>query len=160
MAKKALARKELRRRLLGQLQADCSQSTASLASKLGADASTVGRLRNELVAKKYVRAQKAILNPTRFQLHTLAFIQLSLERESEFQKKLAKLIEMPEVQEIHYIQGEFDFLIKIRVHSNAEVMSFIQEQLTSHHEVKATRTMITMGSPKETTDIPVGDSEN
>lgn len=155
MAQDRHNQRELRRELLRSLQSNCDRTNVDLASEFGIDASRLSRLRNELSKNGQVIAYKAILNPSRFGLHTLAFVELALEEEKEFEKTLKELKAIPEIQEIHYIQGDFDFLLKIRVHSNAEIMDFIKDQLTARHNVRRVRTIITMGSPKETTDIPL-----
>jgi Lrp/AsnC family leucine-responsive transcriptional regulator len=102
-----------------------------------------------------IKCYKAILNSTNFGLTTLAFVRITLRDETDFRATLAQLNAHAEIQEIHTIGEGYDFLIKIRVPSNEKLWLFLQEQLSPMNNIQRTDTMMVMGSPKETTDLPI-----
>jgi DNA-binding Lrp family transcriptional regulator len=155
VARGSQERGELRKRLLELLQRNCSRPNKDLAFELKVDASNLSRLKDRMEKEGYIKDYKAILNPEVFGLNTLAYVKIALERPTEDASTVEFLKEQPEIQEIHDIQGPFDMILKVRVHTNADVMEFIHTKLTQEHNIKDTETVLTMGTRKETTDIPV-----
>jgi len=145
----------LRTHLLKILQENSDRPNKDLAYDLKIDPSSLSRLRDRLEKDKYIVAYKAILDPLKFGYTTLAYIQISINEQTGVSNTLEFLLSQPEIQEIHHIQGEFDMLLKVRAKSNADIMSFIQNKLNLDRNIKRTNTTITMGTVKETTDIPI-----
>jgi len=157
MANNSENRRDLKAQLLRAIQANCDRPNKDLAFDLDVDASTLSRLRDRLEKEKLIKAYKAILDPERFGLVTLAYIKLALTKtdKDSVAETVRYLAELPEVQEIHSIQGQFDMMVKIRVKSNNDVLEFTLQKTTQDHNIKDTETMIIMRTHKESTDIPV-----
>ena len=157
MARNRETRPNVEIRLMEALQQNCDRPNKDLAFDLEIDASTLSRIKDRLEKEGYIKNYKAVLNPSFFQLGTLAFIRIAL---SEADRKhvdatVQFLGSCPEVQELHSIEGEYDMLIKIRVGSNADVLDFTLNKLTLANNIKDTSTMIMLATHKETTDIQI-----
>jgi Lrp/AsnC family transcriptional regulator, leucine-responsive regulatory protein len=145
--------RSLRERLLTVLQADSDRLNKDIADELGTDASRISRLRSELKSSGHIKQCKAILDPDLLGLHTCAFILLQVEVKTEFQGTIKFLLSKPEVQELHCIEGEYDFLLKIRTGTNRDLFSFVTDVLVKEHNVARTNTIIVMDTRKETLDL-------
>jgi DNA-binding Lrp family transcriptional regulator len=64
----------------------------------------------------------------------------------------------PEVQEVHLISGEWDFLIKIRAPDVAGVGNFLAEKLRTVKGIDKTITCMVFETAKETTEIDLSTS--
>jgi DNA-binding Lrp family transcriptional regulator len=69
-----------------------------------------------------------------------AFVQIALEKGE--QEAFTKLEAMQEVQEIHFIFGEWDILAKLDIPSPEALSTFIIEKVRPLPGVKLTSTMI------------------
>lgn len=157
MARKREETEGLRKSLLRALQEDCDRPNKDLAHALQVDASTLSRLRERVQHDGLVRAYKAVLDPEKFGLPILAFIQIALIETSRDKVNSVQslLIARAEIQEIHNIEGDFDMLLKARFKTPGAITGFITETLNKENNIKDTKTQIIMGTIKETMDIPL-----
>lgn len=139
------------------MQEDCDLPNKDLAYKLDVDAATVSRSKRALKADGSIKAYKAILDPEKFGLDTLAYIQVALEdtSKSKVDETVKFLAGRAEVQEIHHIHGEFDLFIKVRFRRNSEILEFVQQMLTKENNITDTNTIFIFGTAKDTTDIAI-----
>jgi DNA-binding Lrp family transcriptional regulator len=61
----------------------------------------------------------------------------------------------PEVQEIHIITGDWDFLIKVKERDVSSVGRFVVDKLRTVQGISKTLTCMVFDSAKETTDVPI-----
>ena len=158
MAERREAKRDcLRLDLLRSLQQDSDRPNKDYASELGVDQSSLSRLRDRLKREGYIKQYKAILDPGRFGLETLAFIKIALRKtdRKEADATVQFLLANPLVQEAHSIEGDFDMFIKVRLHSNKEVLEFIQNTLMTHANIKDTNLMLVLATHKENADIDI-----
>jgi DNA-binding Lrp family transcriptional regulator len=146
---------DLRIRLLRALQKNCAQTNKELSSALGADASVVSRLRHRCQQDGTIAGYRAVLNPRAFGKSTVGFVKLALIKtdEANLDATIAFFSSQPEVQEIHSIEGEYDLLVKLRVVSNADVLSFDTKKAIPKNNVRDTSTMLVFDTYKETGEI-------
>jgi len=155
MPRKQPERRQLRKELLQLLQDNCNRPNTELAHALNVLPSTVSRLRSELESSGYIKSYRAEINPKKFGLQTLVFMQIALESERDFESTFKILEVHPEVQELHCLEGDYDFLIKLRVSTNEDVWNFIKTQLKEKHNFKKFNTIPVMTTLKETCAIPI-----
>ena len=129
----------LKVKLLRELQNDSDRKNKEVANDLGIDPSTLSRLKDRLETEGYITYYRAVLNPRKFGLNTIAFIKIALEKtDSSHLKSTVKfLTNQMGVQEIHMIEGDYDIFIKIRVKSNEDVWK-ISQKLSSTNNIKDT----------------------
>lgn len=95
------------------------------------------------------------LNPEQFDRRLIAFIRVltrSVGNQSQTGERLAAI---PEVQEVHYVDGEDCYLIKIRIGDTAELATVIRDKIAAIDEVVATRTTTVLHTYKETARFPI-----
>ena len=64
----------------------------------------------------------------------------------------------PEVQECHFISGEYDNLLKIVLEDIVAYRMFVLDKLLAIPEVEKTRSAISLGQWKSTTALPLASS--
>jgi Lrp/AsnC family transcriptional regulator len=102
---------EMDRKILGELQADASQSLDEIARKVGSSKTPVwNRIRRMREDGAIVRTT-AILDPEALGLEACFFVLIrTSEHEAEWQRRfLQALQERPEVLEAHRLAGDIDY---------------------------------------------------
>jgi Lrp/AsnC family leucine-responsive transcriptional regulator len=95
------------------------------------------------------------LNPEQFDRRQVAFIQVRTRLVGDQPRIGEQLAAIPEVQEVHYVDGEDCYLIKVRVADTAELATVIREKIAAVEEVVATRTTTVLNTYKETARFPI-----
>ena len=106
-------------------------------------------LEQQGIIRKYV----AILDDVKVGGGITAFVEVFIEHprhEDRFVKLARKL---DEVQECHYVTGEFSLLLKVRVRDMAALQRLLLEQLAAHEGVRQTRTVMVLSTVKEETYV-------
>ncbi len=100
-----------------------------IAKKLELRPSTVAYRIKRLEEKGVIKKYTAILDPEKVDRGFLAFVfgQAALGPITDLDRPGKKLAKIPEVQEVHFITGEWDYLIKFRVKDQKEYYRVIQE---------------------------------
>ena len=110
------------RDILNCLQEDARMKYSDIAKRIGKPISTVferiKRLEESGVIKQYV----TILNPDKVEKGLIAYLlgQAQLGEKVDLDEVGKRLASIPEVQELHFITGEWDFLLKMRVKDEKE----------------------------------------
>ena len=74
----------------------------------------------------------------------------------EFQKAVELMRSLDEVQECHYVAGEFSCLVKVKVPDRQALRELVLDRLNSLDGVRQTRTLIVLETAKETTRMALG----
>ncbi|HDH07146.1 MAG TPA: Lrp/AsnC family transcriptional regulator [Thermoproteales archaeon] len=150
-------------RILEELQVNCRIKVKELARKIGKPITTIYARIRRLEEQGYIKAYKAMLNPQKFGLETLAFVFVSFtygtERRMDQREVLRKIASFPEVQEAHIITGDWDILLKVRVKNVEELGKFIVDKLRTVEGVEKTLTSVVLDTAKESYEIPLRCSE-
>lgn len=123
--------KEDDKELLNLLQDDnaCVPRITTLAHKLGLPTSTVKTKIDKLVKEGYVRGFSADLEPEKVGRGFTVFISayVPLKKELDHVEDVAKEVsKIPEVLEIYYVSGEWDYLLKLRVRDREEYVRVVK----------------------------------
>jgi Lrp/AsnC family transcriptional regulator, leucine-responsive regulatory protein len=95
------------------------------------------------------------LNPEQFDRRQIAFILVRTRSVGDQPHTGEQLAAIPEVQEVHYVDGEDCYLVKLRVADTAELAAVIREKIAAVEEVVATRTTTVLNTYKETARFPI-----
>lgn len=95
------------------------------------------------------------LNPEQFDRRQIAFILVRTRSVGDQPRIGEQLATIPEVQEVHYVDGEDCYLVKVRVADTAELAAVIREKFAAVEEVVATRTTTVLNTYKETARFPI-----
>jgi len=141
------------RELLHELQADSKRGLRELSRKLGLPISTVHEKIKRLERDGYIKGYHAILDEKKLGFAVTGFILVSVNytaapktTQAEIAAKAAKL---PNVQEVHIITGEWDFLVKAKAESVEELGKMVTGKLRTIPGVEKTLSIITYETVKE-----------
>ncbi len=95
------------------------------------------------------------LNPAQFDRRQIAFIEIRTRSVGDRPETGHELAAIPEVQEVHYVDGDDCYLVKLRVADTAELAAVIREKIAPIDDVVATKTTTVLHTYKETARIPI-----
>jgi len=148
------------RAILTVLAGDGRISIADLARRIGLSKSpTQARLRR-LEADGVITGYRALIDPIRMGLDHVAFVEVRLNdtREAALAAFNAAVARIGEIEQVHLIAGNFDYLMKIRTRSMSEYRVVLAEKISTLPHLANTSTYVAMQAVKE--DGPLGPLEN
>ena len=128
-------------------------SITDLAREIGLSKSpTQARLRR-LEREGVISGYRALIDPIRLGLDHVSFVELSMTdtREASLAAFKAAVLKIPEVEQVHLIAGNFDYLLKIRTQSMSDYRRVLAEQISTLPHVSKTSTYVAMEAVKENT---------
>ncbi|MBN1591793.1 MAG: Lrp/AsnC family transcriptional regulator [Candidatus Coatesbacteria bacterium] len=140
--------------ILSMLQEDCKIPQVELARSVGLSPASISERLKRLEKKGVVKSYTAILDPHSLGISITAFVFVFVEHPSYEAELLAKLDDVPEVQECHHVTGDFSLLLKVRTKNIKTFEHLLFHSINSIPGVRQTKTTIVLSSPKETTHIP------
>lgn len=146
---------EIDAQLLHILQQDGRITNADLAKQVGLSAPSVLQRVRALEKAGLIRQYVAILDPEKLGRKLTAFVNVSLVmHESQPIERFRKAItELPEVQEVYNVTGDFDFLLKIQVRDMRHYETLIREKITKIRGIARLNTSFVLGTAKQSTQI-------
>ena len=146
------------RKILEQMQKDCSISTTDLAERVGLSQSPCWRRLQRLKDDGYIKKQVAILDRGKFgsSLYILAYLKMATLTEKQRAEFLRSIQVIPEILECHTVFGEMDIVMKIIAQSLEWYQKFIFETILKLPGVQDIQSTVTLVELKSTTEIPLG----
>lgn len=111
-------------KILKILQADGRTALSEIARRLDMGTATIHERVNQLESKGYIREYRAVLDPELLSIDRVAFVRVTTEA-GRFSEVAERLVEEPDVQEIHEVTGDADLLLKVRVSEQRELTEFL-----------------------------------
>ena len=147
---------EMDRKILGELQAEASQSLDEIARKVGSSKTPVWNRIKRMREAGVILRQTAILDPEALGLEACFFVLIrTSEHEADWQRKfLTALQARPEVMEAHRLAGDIDYILKVRV-KNARAYDTFYQALISEVRIYNVTALLSMEEIKSTTVLPV-----
>ncbi|MBK0329390.1 Lrp/AsnC family transcriptional regulator [Rhodobacteraceae bacterium F11138] len=146
-------------RILAVLSENGRISIADLARHIGLSKSpTQARLRR-LEADGTITGYRALIDPIRLGLDHVAFVEVRLNdtREAALAAFNAAVARIGEIEQVHLIAGNFDYLMKIRTRSMSEYRIVLAEKISTLPHVAGTSTYVAMQAVKEDASLgPLG----
>ncbi len=137
------------------LQEDGRISNADLAQRVGLTPPTVLRRVKLLEERGYIKSYTAVLDPLRFGLTVAAFIFVESVSGCDLDALFTSLAQLPGVQEVHRVVGEWCFLLKVRTENPQTLEDLLYRDLRKHPDVRRTFTTLATSSPFETSALPL-----
>lgn len=133
-------------RLIDALQRDASLSREALAETVGLSPSQVARRRQALEESGVVRRYRAEIDPEKLGLGILVFMHVKLDAHSpQNSRRFQAFVQsIGEVLEAHALAGDFDYVLKVRVASLADLARLVNDVLLPHDSVDRVRSEIVM----------------
>ena len=136
-------------RILEALQDDARCSRAALARRVGMSPAAVHERIKRLERAGIVTGYHAHLDPALAGSELLTYVEVFIEPPSEESAFLEAMAARPEVQEIHYVTGEFTCLLKVRVGDRETLKRFLIDRVNALEGVRRTRTTLVLSTSKE-----------
>ena len=139
------------RAILTTLAAEGRVSITELARRIGLSKSpTQARLRR-LEELGVIRGYRAILDPIRLGLDHVAFVEVRMfdTRESSLAAFNEAVAAVPEIEQVHLIAGNFDYLLKVRTADMRDYRRVLAEKISTLPHVSTTSTYVAMQAVKE-----------
>ncbi len=148
-------------RILDMLQRNGKLSQAKIAGAVGLTTPSVNERIKKMERHGMIKGFVALLDHEKMGFPLTAYVDVALEHprfEKGFVDDLEKLLD---VQECHYLAGEYAYRLKVKAADPATLADFLQRRLLSIKGVARTRTEISLASKKESTllPLPVGESK-
>jgi len=139
------------RAILSELSSDGRISVTDLARRIGLSKSpTQARLRR-LEDSGVITGYRALFDPIRLGLDHVAFVEVRLTdtREAALAAFNAAVRAIPEIEQVHLIAGNFDYLMKIRTRDMRDYRIMLAEKISTLPHVAGTSTYVAMQAVKE-----------
>ena len=141
--------------ILRILQEDGRVSNAELAQRVQLAPPTVLRRVKLLEERGYIKGYAALVDPLKLDLTVTAFIFVDSSTGCDLKETEVFLTNLPGVQELHRLIGEWCFLIKVRTKNPQTLEDLVYRQLRNQPGIRRTLTTLATSSPFETTRLPL-----
>lgn len=149
---------EISVRILQIIQENARTSNAEIARQVGMAPSAIFERIRKLESQGVIQGYTARLDPKVLGLDLVAYMSVTTNEVGEGFATGRRLAEIPEVQEVHLVDGEDCYLIKVRASDPEALARLIRERIRGIEAVRSTRTTIVLKSLKETTELPLSTS--
>lgn len=143
--------------ILSLLQKDNKISQKELARQVNLSVSAVNRRINAMENDGVIRANVSILDPQKVGMSITIIVEIEIvdERLSLLEEDKKRFAACPNIQQIYYVTGEFDFLLVLTVHDMAEYEALTRELFFTSKNIKRFKTIVSMQNVKQTTELLV-----
>lgn len=147
---------ETDRRILGELQRDCTLALDELSDRVSLSRNAVWRRIKALEEAGVIRARVALLEGDRIGLGLQVFMLIRTDRHApDWLERFARATrEMPEILGAYRMTGELDYLVRARVPDMAGYDALYQ-RLIRRVEMSDVSASFVMEQIKDTTALPV-----
>tara|TARA_B100000678_G_scaffold278594_2_gene273499 strand:- start:1306 stop:1770 length:465 start_codon:yes stop_codon:yes gene_type:complete len=148
---------EIDRQLLQELQAEGRVTNVELARRVGLTAPPCLRRVRALEDEGVIRGYHADLEPSKlgFAIVVFAMVSLKSQAEESLREFEAAMQDLPEVREVHMLNGEIDFILKIVSRDLQSFQEFLTSKLTPAPNVASVKTSLTIRTSKYTPGVPL-----
>ena len=143
---------KLDRHILHILQQEARISMKELGERVGLSVTPcierVKRMERDGVISGYY----ARIDPGALGAKLLVFVEITLNQKSAsaFEQFRREVLRIPQVQECHLVSGDFDYLIKARIHEMAEYRKLLGDMLLELPGAAQSKSYVVMEEIKET----------
>lgn len=138
------------RKILAHLQKKGRDSYAEIGAAVGLSVSAVNERLKKLEASGALAAWTIAVDPEQVGRPTLAFVSVALGGPSADKAFVRAVAALPDVLECHHVTGQWSYVLKLRVATNAALERVIVDRIKSIPGVARTETVIVLSSAKDT----------
>mgnify|MGYP001825910726 CR=1 FL=1 len=138
-------------RILQILSGEGRLSIAELARRIGLSKSPTQARLKRLEAEGVIKGYRALIDPIRLGLDQVAFVEVRLNdtREAALAAFNEAVSKVGEIEQVHMIAGNFDYLMKIRTRNMRDYRKVLAEKISTLPHVSGTSTYVAMQAVKE-----------
>lgn len=147
------------RQISRMLQANARETQADIARAVGLAPSAVLERIRKLESRGIIKGYAAELNPKTLGLGLLAFVAVRSDEAGNENRISTALAEHAEVLEVHHVAGDDCYLIKVRARDAEHLGQLLRTRFARIPGVRSTRTTIVLETIKETSRLPILETE-
>lgn len=142
--------------ILGALQVDGTLSVADLADKVGLSGTPCWKRLKKLEEEGFIDGRVAIVNRRKAGLPVTVFVSVRAGQHDEkwLEKFAANVTALPEVQELHRLSGDVDYLLKV-VTTDIDGFDRFYKKLSKVVHLNGVSSAFSMEQIKCTTALPL-----
>ncbi|SFU52575.1 Lrp/AsnC ligand binding domain-containing protein [Pseudoduganella namucuonensis] len=143
---------KLDRKILRILQEDGRISMKDLSERVGLSITPAIERVKRMERDRVITGYHARVDPPALGAKLLVFVEITLNTKSAsmFEQFRREVLRIPEVQECHLVSGDFDYLIKARIHEMAEYRKLLGDMLLQLPGAAQSKSYVVMEEIKET----------
>ena len=147
---------ELDQKILRLVQVDADLGIEEIAKRVGSSRTPVWTRLKKLKAAGVIRRTVALLDAEKLGLRETFFVSIRTDQHSQdWLDAFASVIrESPEIQEVHRLTGDIDYLMKVRVESSRHFDAFYKRFIGKINLFNVTSSL-SMETIKESTEVLV-----
>lgn len=144
------------RKILREVQNDCTRSLDRIAERVGLSRTTVWNRVQKMIANRTILRQAAIVDPRKVGLNQTFFVTIRTSRHDiEWLESFRMAVaELPEITEAHRLAGTTDYLLKVQVPST-EAFDAFYKTLVSRVAIFDVSSSLSMEELKRALDLPL-----
>ena len=148
---------EVDRRLLSELQDNGRITNVELAHRVGLTAPPCLRRVRGLEESGVITGYHADLDASKlgFAITVFAMVSLKSQAEDALREFEEHMRTLPEVREVHMLNGEIDFMLKIVSRDLQSFQEFLTGKLTPAPNVESVKTSLTIRTSKNEPGVPL-----
>jgi Lrp/AsnC family leucine-responsive transcriptional regulator len=148
---------KLDRRILALLQEDGRMSMKDLGERVGLSITPCIERVKRMERDGVIMGYYARINPAAFGASLLVFVEITLNHKSAnmFEQFRREVLLIPEVLECHLVSGDFDYLIKARIHEMAAYRKLLGDILLQLPGAVQSKSCVVMEEIKESLAIAI-----
>lgn len=149
---------EIDRSLLAELQAEGRVTNVELAQRVGLTAPPCLRRVRALEDDGVIKGYHADLDASQlgFAITVFAMVSLKSQAESSLREFEEAMHDLAEVREVHMLNGEIDFILKVVSRDLQSFQEFLTSKLTPAPNVESVKTSLTIRTSKHAPGVPLG----
>ncbi|UBH07323.1 AsnC family transcriptional regulator [Leucobacter sp. Psy1] len=128
-------------KIIEVLKRDARASMTTLAESVFISRASAHARFKRLVAEGVISAFTVRTDPVLAGKHSSAYVTLSVDQ-ADWQDARDRLLEIPEVEHIALVGGEYDVMLLVRARDNRDLRRVVLERIQSIPSVRGTRTLL------------------
>jgi DNA-binding Lrp family transcriptional regulator len=145
------------KKILTILQNDNRLPLRELADSVNLSPSAINRRISAMEKAGIISKSVSVVNARAVGRPITIIVEISLERERldlvEDVKK--RFVQCPQIQQVYYVTGDFDFLLVLNVCDMDEYEALTRDVFFASGNIKSFRTIVSMQNAKQTLSVPV-----
>ena len=128
--------------ILGILRQDGRASHARIAQRVGLSAPAVGERIRKLEGAGVILGYQAVFDPAAVGLPICAFVAIIPQPRNPAANLVARLLGLPEIEELHAVAGDYSYVAKVRLASTQDLDAFLDRLVLLEGVERSQTTMV------------------
>ncbi len=143
------------KKILTLLQKDNKISQRDIADMVNLSASAVNRRIAQLEASGIITQNVSIVDPAKVgrPICIIVEVKIANERLDLLEENRRKFVSCPQIQQVYYVTGNFDFLLVINVRDIDEYEQLSKDMFFTDENIKSFKTIVVMQKAKQNFNV-------